>query len=410
VYASRENRMTKSSVVPALTLEARLKRRLREHLTSLGFSKTARGALIAPGSDKDVIRALYQQQRRERLIASSPFLRTALPYLAGYFANGVEVDPGRIRLRLHRIRAGTLESELFRLATLTWSVPVSNGFGRRLRYLVWDDYNNKLVGIIAIGDPVFNLSVRDDLIGWTSKDRTDRLVNLMDAYVLGAVPPYNMLLGGKAIACLVRTRDIFNDFQLKYGAGPGIISGKRKNASLVAVTTSSSLGRSSVYNRLTLWGAQYFRPIGYTEGWGHFHIPQELFTDLRKYLRTRRHPYADMNRFGHGPNWRLRTIRVALKYLGLEESLLRHGLRRQVFLSQLADNALQILQTGNGIPQLNSLKSADQVSVAVVQRWMIPRAERKPEFRSWDRSELPRLLTSPRTLPYRPTSLAVESE
>jgi hypothetical protein len=68
-----------------------------------------------------------------------------------------------------------------RLASLTWAVPVSNGFGRRLRYLVWDRNNNKLIGLIAIGDPVFNLSVRDKLIGWTVKDRGERLVNILDA-------------------------------------------------------------------------------------------------------------------------------------------------------------------------------------------------------------------------------------
>ena len=98
---------------------------------------------------------------------------------------------------------------MFRLASLTWSVPVSNGFGRRLRYLVWDAHNGKLIGLIAIGDPVFNLSVRDNLIGWNVHDRTARLVNIMDAYVLGALPPYNALLAGKMIACLIRSREIY---------------------------------------------------------------------------------------------------------------------------------------------------------------------------------------------------------
>ena len=113
---------------------------------------------------------------------------------------------------LQRISGGTWESDLFRLAALTWSVPVSNSFGRRLRYLIWDDHNNKLIGIIAIGDPVFNLSVRDTLIDWDAKARGERLVNVMDAYVLGALPPYNSLLGGKMVACLLRSRDIYDDF------------------------------------------------------------------------------------------------------------------------------------------------------------------------------------------------------
>jgi hypothetical protein len=77
---------------------------------------------------------------------------------------------------------------------------------------VWEYGHDRIAGIIALGDPVFNLSVRDTLIGWTVEERSHRLVNLLDAYVLGAVPPYNRLLGGKAVACLVRSRNIFDDF------------------------------------------------------------------------------------------------------------------------------------------------------------------------------------------------------
>ena len=80
-------------------------------------------------------------------------------------------------------------------------VPVSQGFGRRLRYLVWDEQNEKLIGLIAIGDPVFNLfgSRQSDKMGRHA--RRARLVNVMDAYVLGSLPPYNLLLGGKMLAC-----------------------------------------------------------------------------------------------------------------------------------------------------------------------------------------------------------------
>ena len=53
------------------------------------------------------------------------------------------------------------EGDLFRAATLLWSVPVSRGYGRRMRYLVMDESNNKLIGLFALGDPVFNLKSRD---------------------------------------------------------------------------------------------------------------------------------------------------------------------------------------------------------------------------------------------------------
>ncbi|MGC2836046.1 MAG: Druantia anti-phage system protein DruA [Methylocella sp.] len=101
----------------------------------------------------------------------------------------------------------------------------------------------------------------------------------------------------------------------------GVISERKKRPSLLAVTTTSSMGKSSVYNRLRLNATVFFRPIGYTEGWGHFHIADELFEDLREYLRLIGHAYTDQHTFGEGPNWRLRTIRVALGEIGISESV-----------------------------------------------------------------------------------------
>ena len=293
---------------------------------------------------------------------------------------------------MERIETGTWQGDLFRLAALTWSVPVSNGFGRRLRYLVWDENNDKLMGIIAIGDPVFNLHVRDSLIDWTVKDRSKRLVNIMDAYVLGALPPYNMLLGGKLVACLLRTRDIYDDFSKAYGGTRGIISKQEKKARLLAITTSSSMGRSSVYNRLKLGGVEYFKSIGYTGGWGHFHIPDSLFLDLRDYLRHIDHSYADCNRFGQGPNWRLRTTRAALAALGFKEDMLRHGIQREVFFCPLASNATKLLHSGEGRPNLTSLLTAEEVSKLAIERWIVPRALRRPEFKAWEAENIAVLL------------------
>jgi hypothetical protein len=260
-----------------------------------------------------------------------------------------------------------------------------------LRYLVWDNHNGKLIGLIAIGDPVFNLSVRDKLIGWTVHDRAARLVNVMDAYVLGAVPPYNALLGGKLVACLLRSRDIYDDFTRKYGGSTGIISGAEKRARLLAVTTSSSMGRSSVYNRLKLQGCEYLTSIGYTGGWGHFHIPDSLFAELREYLRDIGHGYADKHRYGEGPNWRLRTTRAALGALGFKEDMLRHGIQREVFLSFLASNARAILQTGRGRPNISSLLKIEDIGQMAVQRWIAPRSSRRPEYRAWTPSDLTQL-------------------
>jgi len=286
--------MPTSAPLPLLTLESRIKRGLRAHLREIGFVRTKDGLLSLPSDDKESIRAFHRKQRSERLRAESSFIQDKFPRCLSYFASGSDVHPKEITPRLERIHSKTLGSDLFRLASLTWSIPVSLGYGRRLRFLVWDDSNNKLMGLIALGDPVFNLRARDDMIGWDSKQHKERLVHVMDAYVLGAIPPYNMILTGKLLACLVRTREMYDIFSTQYSGTQGVISGKKKNASLVMVTTSSALGRSAIYNRLKLDGVQYFESIGYTSGWGHFHIPDELFSDMRAYLKSRGHAYFNV--------------------------------------------------------------------------------------------------------------------
>ena len=384
-------RKMNQAVIQLSSREANLKKKIRNHLHELGFHKSSKGALMIRGNGKDVIRTLHRSQRDDRLEANSKLLTQRAPTLIKHFATGREVEPANISPFLERISADTWQSELFRLASLTWSVPVSNGFGRRLRYLVWDGNNQKLIGLIAIGDPVFNLSVRDNLIGWDVRDRRARLVNIMDAYVLGALPPYSALLGGKMVACLIRTRKIYDDFLQKYGATTGIISQQQKKARLLAVTTSSSMGRSSVYNRLKLDGIKYFRPIGYTGGWGHFHISNGLFSELRDYLRQIEHPYADLHRFGDGPNWRLRTTRAALGALGFKDDLLRHGIQREVYISLLASNAEKLLRTGKNCPDLSSLLSVSEVAQLAIERWILPRSQRRSEYRCWTSDDLVQL-------------------
>ena len=385
--------MTKrTKIVPALTKESNLKRRLRKHLRELGFQKGKDGNLVPPTSTKNSIRKVHAVHRADVLKRNTDFANRRLPKLKKYFASGHDVDPTKIQPRLEVIRSDTWQSTLFRLATLSWSIPVSAGFGRRMRYLVWDQHNDKLIGLIALGDPVFNLKARDDHIGWDSEARRQRLVNILDAYVLGAVPPYNSLLCGKLVACLVRTDEIRRGFQSKYGQTTGIISQEEKKAKLVMVTTSSALGRSSVYNRLKIKGDEYFSSIGFTGGWGHFHVPDDLFWDLREYLRGMSHEYVDGHGFGDGPNWRLRTIRSALDALEFGGDLLRHGIRREVFVCNLATNAAEFLRGECKRPTFNSLKMVNEVGELAKERWIVPRAKRQPDFLDWDVADFEALI------------------
>jgi len=206
------------------------------------------------------------------------------------------------------------------------------------------------------------------------------------------------MLGGKLVSCLVRSREVRNDFARRYGKARGVISRKRKAAKLVVVTTSSSLGRSSVYNRLKLDNASYFTSIGYTQGWGHFHVPDTLFAELRAYLRKRKHKYVDGHRFGQGPNWRFRTIRAAFDALGFKPNLLQHGIGREVFVCELAGNARKILRGEAVNPNYRGLKTVAEIGALARARWLVPRAARRPEYKDWELAQFRALIFSSRPL------------
>ena len=114
---------------------------------------------------------------------------------------------------------------------------------------------------------------------------------------------------------------------------------------------------------------------------------------MREFLRGRDHAYADHHKFGEGPNWRLRTLRTALKALAFNENILKHGIQREVFIAKLASNAYEVLRTGAVAPDITRLLSVAEISDLARERWMVPRAERgEIDYKSWRRDMIPRLI------------------
>lgn len=389
--------MKKTSVITIHGVEARLIRKIRRHFKELGFTKAANGILVPPGLDKESYREMHSHQRYSKLLENKKWIDTNSNQLLKYFASGDEIDVKKISPAIEVVKADTWQSSLFRLATYYWRIPISVGYGRRMRFLVWDSYHNKLIGIFALGDAVFNLKARDDHIGWDHHRRAKGLVNLMDAYALGAVPPYNMLLGGKLITSLIQTKEIVREFDNKYKNSRGIISGEMKNPQLVAVTTTSALGRSSIYNRLKIGHDSIFESIGYSSGWGHFHISDELFDDLRDYLDFSEDSYADSHGYGQGSNYRLRVIKHAFTKLGMNPDLARHGLAREIFFSPLAKNSLQILRGESSKADYQGLVSVAERSKLAIARWVIPRSERMTDYKKWKSEDFLKELHVPPT-------------
>lgn len=227
-------------------------------------------------------------------------------------------------------------------------------------------------------------------------------VHMMDAYVVGAVRPYSTLLGGKLVASLIGAAEVGEAFYRRYGHTQGIISGRRKDARLVLVTVTSALDRSSLYNRLRLTSpttsgsprtlVQLIR-IGETKGYGHFHLSESLFRRLRDFVRAQGHAYADEHGYGKGPNWRIRVSRVGLTRLGMDPDLIKHGIAREIYVMPLATNCREFLN-GRAEEPLIDRPSVKELAKAALERWVLPRAARCPDYAHFQRDEVRKLLLS----------------
>lgn len=390
----RRNGAQESTTVRSKPVDRNLLRKeIERHLEEVGLN----GGTSSDYLTKKTIRHIHRFHRDAARRRIRRALGSKVYQFVKEIADGNEVNPENIRPELVEAQSQRRTGDLFRFAAMLWSIPVSQGYGRRLRFLVKDRSNGKLIGIFALGDPVFNLRVRDDWIGWNQADRRERLVNVMDAYVVGAVPPYSNLLGGKLVASLIASKEVASAFEARYGNRVGLISGRRKQARLALVTVTSALGRSSIYNRLRLLrhstdratqAAVELLKLGKTTGYGHFQLSHEIFAQLRTVLREDGHKYAGGHQFGDGPNWRIRVAREALHALGLNPNgVLKHGIRREVYAMPIASNSRAFLLGCDNAPQFDYL-SVNEISDLARNRWLVPRSVRRPNYLSFRRKHL----------------------
>lgn len=336
-----------------------------------------------PKADKDAIRRLHHLAVEHRVERAKAGLVRHEHRLLKQIADGARLEPEAIEPELVEVRPKSEEELLFRWAALHWSIPVSSGYGRRLRFIVRDAANGKLMGIIGLGDPVFGLGVRDQWVGWDLADRRERLNHVLDAFVLGAVPPYSGLLCGKLVAMLASSAEVAAACKRKYGGREALISGKRRDGRLALVTTSSALGRSSVYNRLRLGGEPVAISLGYTLGSGEFHFSNGLYATISAYAERHCEPSAKQEAWGSGYRSRREVVRKVLHHLEMSDKWIYHGVEREVFALPLAENSREFLR-GEHTRLRWHHRTVESTFAEFRERWLLPRASRDDRYKLWN--------------------------
>jgi hypothetical protein len=359
-----------------------LKKLISRSLRKQGF-KIRRGKILPPDQlDKEKIRSLHATAVLHKIAKARSNIARYESQLLKCIASGADVCPERVAPLLVEVKPGSMDELLFRYASLHWSVPVSSGYGRRLRFLVIDGHNGKLIGLFGLGDPVFALAARDSWVGWDFPTRRQRLRHVMDAFVLGAVPPYSWLLCGKLVAMLAASSEVRNRFAEKYGGTQSVIAEHRFDGRLALITTTSALGRSSIYNRINYQGRTVFNRVGYTRGSGDFHFSNGLYADIWSYASKYCEATAKHDRWGTGFRSRREVVKKLLAKIGVSTEWLYHGVEREVFAVPLARNTREFLRGEQR--QLDWFDArVSEIANFFRDRWLIPRSGRDAAFRAW---------------------------
>ncbi len=364
-----------------------LRKLVLDRLREAGFVITENGTLCPPFVDKESLRQIHRSACQLEIATRQNWLCRNLSKYLCFFADGQEIIPERVEPTLVEVTTEQ-QHNLFRVARLLWSLPFSKGYGRRLRFLIIDRANDKLIGLLALQSPPLSFPARDRLFRYPPGRKTEMVNQTMDIQTLGAVPPYDRLLGGKLMALVAASNEIRQVYRHKYAGRATEMEQRVLPPHLVALTTTSAFGRSSLYNRLSYNGTTIAESLGYTEGYGSFHL-MDLYPLFRKFLESQ--GISTRGGFGTGPRRKWQIIVRALERLGLSSDLLHHGVKREVFLFRLVNNLEAYMEGRDAEPAYRNLPFSELVAWWK-ERWLLPRAERVAGWREWRKEEIKKQL------------------
>ena len=353
-----------------------LKEKVRDILEKQGFKVMSDGTFILKKQDREGRRRAQTLAKIERLMNNESFIKETIKSINPFLIDGKNLKIEKIDPQIIEVKTGTEEEKLFKWWNLVWwSLPYERSYGRQMRFIIWDKYHNVPIGLIGLQSPILKWKVRDEYLGISTELRDYWINQSMNAQRIGALPPYNYILGGKLVALLMTTDVVRKKFQEKYENQRTILKNRKLPARLLFITTTGAYGKSSVYNRLKFKGEEVVKFIGYTHGSGTFHIPNVLYEDLVKYLKKK--GYNIRRGFGSGPSRKLRLIDQALRSLGFMNGA-THGIKRAVYLFPLVKNLKEVIQKNSRPRWIH--RSASEVTDFWKNRWAIPRAKRDNQY------------------------------
>lgn len=124
--------------------------------------------------------------------------------------------------------------------------------------------------------------------------------------------------------------------------------------------------------------------VGFTSGSGEFPYLNGLYEELAAAVAQTYLPTAKRPEWGTGFRNRREVMLKALKLLGLPQTLIYHGVAREIFVAPLAENTRAFLRGETDLLEPINLPFAD-LADWWKERWALPRAARDTRYQRFRR-------------------------
>ena len=357
-------------------IQSSLKRQINRILRSQGYD-ISKGVLSLAKADREDLRQTHALAKKERIAGKTSFIRDHTTFIRDHMIDGRDLRVEDISPQLIPVVAESHWEKLFRWWNFVWwSMPYEAAYGRQMRYIVWDQHHEAVIGLIGLHSPILSWAPRDRHLGLPAAERDYWVNQSMSAQRVGAVPPYNGVLGGKLVAMLMASDTLRKDFRRKYFKKTTVLQKRELPANLLFITTTGAFGKSSLYTRLKFgeeWLASF---IGYSNGSGSFHVPDAIYEQMLVALD--RSGVNVKRGYGSGPSRKMRLIREGMDALGYQNGIF-HGVKRAIYLFRFARN-LDRLIAGTARRPLWHHRQENDLTDFWKNRWILPRIAARREY------------------------------
>ncbi len=358
--------------------EDSLRTQINQYLMIQGFKINPH--LRVEDNKKSTLKKIHQRKRKEKIKLHNKSLAKNIKIAKKYSISGKDLEPEKIDLELIEINSNSFYSKLFFWWNLMWwSLPYDQPVGRQMRFLLWDNHHDCPFGLFYLQSPPLRSAVRDNYLEINNKNVDYWINQSLYGQRIGAIPPYNELLGGKMVALSLTANEVRDSYENKYQNKKTLLKKRKLPTKLLFTTTTSAYGKSSVYERISYKNEPVSQFLGFTSGAGTFHISEELYQKCLKYLEQK-----DVNvkrGYGTGPSRKMKLMSKAFTHLGIPQYAY-HNIKRGYYLFSNVKNLKDVIR--NDSQPLWYNRPFSDLFDFWKERWCLPRSKRMNTWKNFD--------------------------